>query len=207
MKAQVDRRAILLSATVSLVCFGARAESAPTASDAASVVKALQDRLLDVIVRARSLTRRSRFAAIAPAIAETFDLAGMTRLAFGPKWDELTPQQQAEMLSAFGDFVAATYAMRFDDLEATGFDMTPASEQRDSETIVKTHMRMKSGAPLALDYVMTQTAAGWRIRDVLANGSISELAHWRTLLRAYGADGADAASAALRKQTAILLGQ
>jgi hypothetical protein len=52
-----------------------------------------------------------------------------------------------------------------------------------------------------IDYILRQTSRGWRIGDILANGSISELAQWRRALRGL-ASGADfsAALAGLRQR-------
>jgi phospholipid transport system substrate-binding protein len=49
----------------------------------------------------------------------------MARLAVGPSWATLAPAQQQRLTEAFGNYVSATYADRFDaysgeQLEVTG---------------------------------------------------------------------------------------
>ncbi len=52
---------------------------------------------------------------------------------------------------------------------------------------------------MAVDYVARKTPKGWKIGDILAQGSISELAQWRRALRGLSRDGFDAAVKALRR--------
>ena len=44
----------------------------------------------------------------------TFDLPFMTKLSIGPSWGRLTPEQKQSAARAFGRYVTATYATRFD---------------------------------------------------------------------------------------------
>ena len=52
--------------------------------------------------------------ALAPVVNSLFDVPSMARLAVGPAWDTLTPAQQQQLTEAFGRYVSATYADRFD---------------------------------------------------------------------------------------------
>jgi hypothetical protein len=53
---------------------------------------------------------------------------------------------------------------------------------------------------MPLNYVVRQTPQGWRIGDILANGSISELAQWRHSLRGLAVNDDFAAALAVLRQ-------
>lgn len=181
-----DRRFFLV-ATVSLAALG-RAE-AQDAQDAVGVVKTLQDSMAEVIRNVASLNLAERFEALRPAIGASFDLPSMAQTCYGPGWDSLTAAQRAEWEQTFGDYVAASYAARFDGFNGTGFERDAKTSSRGGETVVSSRVILSEGAPVPIDYVMRQTAQGWRIGDILANGSISELAQWRRALRGLAAGG------------------
>jgi phospholipid transport system substrate-binding protein len=59
----------------------------------------------------------------------------------------------------------------------------------------------------ALDYVMRQEGGGWKVVDVLAEGSISRVASQRSEMRSLLADGGGAGLlVTLRQKTAELSG-
>jgi phospholipid transport system substrate-binding protein len=63
------------------------------------------------------------------------------------------------------------------------------------------------GDATELDYVMSQTPAGWKVVDVLAAGSISRVAVQRSDFRyILSSGGGDALLASLQRKTADLSG-
>ena len=60
-------------------------------------------------------------------------------------------------------------------------------------TIVETRLILTEGSPIALNYLLRQTPAGWRIVDIYLAGTISELARRRdefaSIIRNQGVDG------------------
>ena len=49
--------------------------------------------------------------------------------------------------------------------------------------VVSTKLIPVKGAPMPIDYVVKNTPKGWRVTDILANGSVSEVTQWRRALR------------------------
>ncbi|MBB4197812.1 hypothetical protein CCR94_11700 [Rhodoblastus sphagnicola] len=188
-------RRVFLAFVASLPAFSAHAGEA---DEAIAVVRKLQDSQIDVLRRAAQLTLKQRFAALRPALDAAFDLEGMAKLAHGPGFDELPAAERADWIKSFGDYVAATYAQRFEFVEAKGFERDAKAEPRDGALVVSTRMIPVSGEPMPIDYVVKSTPQGWRIGDILANGSISELTQWRRALRGL-------ALAELRKRAGNLL--
>jgi len=191
-----DRRAVL--AFIAAIPAFAVPAVAADADEAVAIVQKLQDSQIDVLRQAGKMSLQQRFDALRPALDAAFDLDGMAKLAHGPGFDDLPAADRAEWVKNFGDYVAATYAQRFEFVEAKGFERDAKTAQRDGALVVSTRMISTSGQPMPIDYVVKATPQGWRIGDILANGSISELTQWRRALR--GLSLAD-----LRKRTASLL--
>lgn len=137
------------------------------------------------------------------AVRSAFDLPRMTRLAVGPRWSGLSAQDQADLVSAFGDYSAATYATRFPHDQGLRFEVSPTVTPGADGTIVHTKLLRPNDEPVQLDYLMKQAAGGWRIEDVYLSGTISELATRRSEFTAVlDRGGASALVEALRKKAA-----
>ena len=166
------------------------------AGDGADTVRAFYSTLLDTMRNGPQLGPQGRYAKLAPAIAQSFDIPFMTRLAVGPDWNTLTAAQQAQVTQAFERYVAAVYAERFNDysgeqLKVTGEEASPAG------TVILSQIVKSDGEPVHINYLMRQGSNGWQIADVYLDGTISELATRRSefgsILRSQGINGLIAA--------------
>jgi phospholipid transport system substrate-binding protein len=127
----------------------------------------------------------------------------MTRLAVGPRWTALSPQQQADLVAAFGNFSAATYASRFTHDAGERFEVSSDVTETKDGAIVHTKLVRASDTPVHLDYLMKPSDGGWKIEDVYLSGTISELATRRSEFTAVlDRGGPQALVDALRKKAA-----
>jgi phospholipid transport system substrate-binding protein len=158
----------------------------------ADTVRAFYSTLLDTMRNGRQLGAQGRYAKLAPAIAQSFDIPLMTRLAVGPDWNTLNAAQQAQVIQAFEHYVAAVYAERFDSyageqLKVIGEAASPAG------TVITSQIVKSTGEPVNINYLMRQNGGSWQIADVYLNGTISELATRRSefsgILRSQGING------------------
>jgi len=189
---------------------GAVAAPAFGAVDEASIVtapiRAFYDALLDVMRRARALGVHGRYDALAPVIRATFDLAAMTRISVGPRWNAIPPEQQAALIDGFTRMTIATYASRFDGYSGERFEVDPAIETRKTGSVVHTRLVQSNGEPIAINYLMRHSAPGWKVVDVYLTGTISELATRRSEFSAIlDAGGATKLIDTLKQQTDQLL--
>lgn len=169
-------------------------------------VRRFYDALLDVMKRAKALGLKGRYDVLAPVISSTFDLAAMTRIAVGPKWTSLPPEQQKELIDAFSRMTIATYASRFDGYSGEKFEIEPDVESRASGSVVHTRIVQPSGEPVTLNYLLRKSAGAWRIVDVYLTGTISELATRRAEFASIlDSGGAQALVASLREQADRLM--
>ena len=176
------------------------------AGDPIARVKSFYSTLLETMKEAKRLGLQGRYKKLAPVITTTFDLPAMTRIAVGPTWTSLTPEQQAALTSAFSRMSIATYASRFDGYDGERFEVDPVPVERGADRIVKTRVIPKTGEPTVLDYLMRSSGGDWKIVDVYLNGTISELATRRSEFAAIlKSGGADALIKSLRARTDKLL--
>jgi phospholipid transport system substrate-binding protein len=181
-------------------------QSFAQAGDPIARVKTFYSTLLETMKEAKRLGIEGRYKKLAPVITDTFDLPAMTRIAVGPTWTSLTPEQQAALTSAFSRMTIATYASRFDGYDGERFEVDPKPVERGADRIVNTRLIQKTGAPVVLNYLMRSSGGDWKIVDVYLNGTISELATRRSEFAAIlKSGGADALIKTLRARSDKLL--
>jgi len=162
------------------------------ASGPTEVIGRLHGELLDTMQRATALGVKGRYQKLEPIVFNAFDVPYMARLSIGPSWANLTPDQKKQAARAYGRYVAAIYATRFDGYSGERFEIL--GEQKIKRgTLVKTQIVKSTGEPVSISYLVHDNAVGYQIRDVYLTGTISELATRRsefaTILRSNGIDG------------------
>lgn len=196
-------RAALAACGIALlaVTAGAPARPALAAAEApshaaatpAQVVGAFYGTLLQAMKDGANLGYQGRYDALAPAMAKAFDFTTMTRIAIGPRWSTLQPEQQASLVDAFRRFSIATYASDFDQYSGQKFEIVKAGEPAPQGIIVSTVMEQAQDKPIKFNYLLHRTAGGWRIIDIYLEGTISQLAvrrsEFTSILARSGPDG------------------
>jgi phospholipid transport system substrate-binding protein len=156
------------------------------------VVRNLYAQLLDTMQHAASLGPRGRYQKLEPVMLASFDVPFMSRLSIGPSWARLTPEQKQRAAAAYGRYVAALYATRFDSFSGERFEVLGEQKIKHG-TLVRTQIIKSNGEPVSVNYVLHDNDHAWQIRDAYLSGSISELATRRSefanILRVNGIDG------------------
>ena len=176
-----------------LLAVGLSTESAAALSgDPQDGVRSFYDTLLTTMKAGRSLGQSGRYARLAPVIGRLFDVPLMARLAVGSSWASLPPTQQQQVTEAFGHYVAATYADRFDSYSGQQLQVT-GEQPYGAEVIVQTRIVKADGDTVTLNYRMHENGGSWQIADVYIDGTISQLATQRSefhsILQREGVDG------------------
>jgi phospholipid transport system substrate-binding protein len=203
----LKRRRILLACAALFAAWAMPAWAEGDAGDpAAKRVRAFYDSLLAVMKQARELGIHGRYEKLAPEIRATFDLAAMTRIAVGPDWNSIPPEQQTALIDNFTRMTIATYATRFDGYSGERFEVQPTAEARNTGRIVHTELLQSNGEPITLNYLLRGSGENWKIVDVYLTGTISELATRRSEFGAIlKSGGPNALIESLRQQTEKLL--
>ena len=169
-------------------------------------MNAFHETLISTMKDGRTLSESGRYARIEPVVHRVFDLPLMSRLAIGASWSTLSPAQQQVAIAAFGAYIAATYADRFDSFSGQRMEVV-AQQPSSSGMIVRTRIIKSNGEPVSVDYAMRQNDGAWQISDVYLDGTISQLATQRSefgaILRREGFEGL---IATLQRKVKLLAG-
>ena len=100
-----------------------------------------------------------------------FDFSHMTRIAVARNWRLASPDQQTALTAAFRTLLVHTYSTvlssyRDQVIEFRGVRRVPG----DTEVTVKSVVKQSGTAPIAMDYDMERTPAGWKIYDIKVAG-------------------------------------
>jgi phospholipid transport system substrate-binding protein len=197
-------QAVLLA--VAVMMFVWAPQSYGQTGDPVARVKSFYATLLETMKEAKRLGIEGRYKKLAPVITATFDLPAMTRIAVGPAWTSLTPEEQAAITSAFSRMTIATYASRFDGYDGERFEVDPKVVERGADRIVNTRLIPKTGDAVSLSYLLRSSGGDWKIVDVYLSGTISELATRRSEFAALlKSGGAEALQRSLRARADKLL--
>ncbi|WP_424813393.1 ABC transporter substrate-binding protein [Roseococcus sp. YIM B11640] len=167
------RRFLLLAPGLLAFATPALAQGGPV-----QVVENFHNALLGIMRNASQLGPRGRYERLAPIMAQSFDLAAMTRIATGSNWTALPPAEQAALADAFTRWSIATYAARFDGYSGETFQTIGTQTLANGDTLVRTRLNRTDGEPVILSYLLR--GAQPRIVDVYLTGTISELASRRS---------------------------
>lgn len=199
----LSRRGLLATAAAALP-FGAWAQ------DTAAIRKPIVDlyAALEALMRAGlAAPFPERFRTLAPVIDRVYDLTTVLRVSVGLGWPKFDDATRNELMDAFRAFTIASFVANFDKYEGEKFEVLPDTRATGADLVVQTRIVSETGEPIRLDYVMQPSDAGWRVTDVLLDGTISRVAVQRSDFRALLSHGsADALIASLRRKVRNLSG-
>jgi phospholipid transport system substrate-binding protein len=156
--------------------------------------------------KGQSVPFPQRFDMLAPVIDQTYDLDAVLRVSVGSRWSTLDEAARQALAVAFRRFTIATYVANFDSYDGERFEVMPNPRSSGSDEIVASRIIPNKGDPIRLDYVMRHDN-GWRIVDVLLDGTISRVAVQRSDFRNLLTQGdAEALISSLQRKTADLSG-
>ncbi len=130
-----------------------------------------------------------RFQLLAPAVDQAFDLAGILRVSVGAYWTSLPPAEQQQLLTEFRAFTVASYISNFHSYKNRVLTVFPTTRAVGSQQVVKTTIQKPHRDAVRIDYVMRNEASGWKVVDVLLDGTISRVATQRSDFSSYVSQG------------------
>ena len=133
----------------------------------------------------------ARYAALAPAVDQAFNLPQILQTVVGLRWASIPADQQKTLLATFRAYTISNYASNFTNGATTQIKLLPETRTIGADRVVETEIVPATGDHTRLDYVMRQGTGGWQAVDVLEQGTISQVAvqrsDFRSLLSAGGA--------------------
>jgi phospholipid transport system substrate-binding protein len=206
--AGLSRRSMLGLAMLAALPLTGPAFAAPSPANPTATISQFNTALLAAMKAGGQTGFNGRFQALAPAIDQAFDLPAVLAVSVGPGWASLSAEQQSRLLEAFRRYTVASYVANFDSYNGQRFSVLPETRGLDTgRVVVQSRLTPFAGDAVELDYVMQETASGWKIVDVLAAGSISRVAVQRSDFRhLLTRGGGDALVASLQRKTSDLSG-
>ncbi|HWA37177.1 MAG TPA: ABC transporter substrate-binding protein [Burkholderiales bacterium] len=122
-----------------------------------------------------------------------FNFAAMTGLAMGQSWNKASGEQKKRLIEEFRTLLVRTYASALAAFSEQKLDFRPLrAKATDTDVTVNVRVLQPGAQPVAIDYAMEKTAAGWKVYDVMVGG-VSLVANYRTefnnVVREAGVDG------------------
>lgn len=119
---------------------------------------------------------QARYKALAPVVEQSYDLPEVTKNSVGFLWSTLPASQQNELINLFTTFTVSSYVSQFDSYNGQSLTIMPKEKVLGQKKIIETKLTPKDGGGVVIDYVVSNEKNGWKINDVLLNGTISQVA-------------------------------
>ncbi|AUM00761.1 hypothetical protein B4966_11715 [Rhodocyclaceae bacterium] len=137
-----------------------------------------------------------------------FDFRRMTMLAVGRDWRDASPAQQTRLTDAFRTLLVRTYSNALTQYRDQTIAFLPLRAAPTDTTVqVRTEVRQPGAQPIAIDYVLERTDAGWKVFDVIVAG-VSLVTNYRgTFSQEVRRSGIDGLIATLERRNNELAGK
>ena len=197
-----------LAAGALVVPFASCMASAQQASGPMLPIERLDAALLAAMKAGGTTPFAQRYAMLAPAVQQAFDLNALLRAAVGFGWYSLPMEQKSALASAFQRYTVSSYAANFDSYDGQSFRVLPQTRQLpNGEVVVSTEIIRPNKSPVEIDYVMRPMVEGWKAVDILSDGTVSQVAVQRSdFAELLASGGAPALRAGLERKVTTLSG-
>jgi len=110
-----------------------------------------------------------RYAKLEPMILKAFDVPYMTRMAVRQSWAATPELKQHQVAEAFGRYITATWADRFDSYSGEKLEVT-GEQPYAAGNLVHPRIVESNGEPVGIDYLMRRNGEAWQNRRRLPEG-------------------------------------
>ena len=150
----------------------AQVAAQPLAPDA--LARSVTDDVLAVIRADKDLqagNQKKVLDLVEAKVLPHFGFASMTQLAMGRNWRQANTEQQQRLIAEFRTLLVRTYTTAFTQYRNQTVDYKPLRVAAgDTDVVVQSLVKRASGAPVAVDYNMEKTDAGWKVYNVKIEG-------------------------------------
>jgi phospholipid transport system substrate-binding protein len=131
--------------------------------------------VLTVMKAGKAMDFNARTAFLQPVLSAAFDTDFIARLVLGKHWQGLDMTERTRFVELLKRLLVASYAAGIGGFNDHRFTDEGTKAMRRGRMRVRTRITKASGDVDQLDYWLHQTAQGWRIINVIADG-VSDLA-------------------------------
>ncbi len=168
--------------------------AAPVAPDA--LARSVTDEVL-ALIRAdkdiQSGNQKKLIDLVEAKVLPHFSFPRMTQLAMGRNWRGTSAEQQQRLVSEFRMLLVRTYTTAFTQYKNQAIEYRPVRMAAgDTDVVVQSLIKQQGGPPVAVDYSMEKTDAGWKVYNLKIEG-VSLIENYRntfnTEVQKHGVDG------------------
>lgn len=178
-----------------LLCFmafqPAVAGTKTSPEEAEKFIRALGDQAVKLLSD-KSIPLTERETKIRTMLRHNFDLETIGRFVLSKYWRTASPDQRAEYLSLFSDFVVRTYARRLGGYAGEKFKIKSAKPLGSRDALVVTEISRQAGPPITAGWRVRDTKNSYRIIDVMVEGvsmAATQRSEFETIIRKQGLVG------------------
>lgn len=161
--------------------FSATAIAADVAPDV--LVKNVTTEVLDTVRKDKDIQNgnsKKILDLVETEILPHFNFQRMTQLALGREARQATPEQMKKLVDEFRHLLVRTYSKALTEFRNQEISYKPLKmAAADTDVKVRTEIKQSGGKPVALDYYLEKSAAGWKVYDVEVGG-VSLITNYRT---------------------------
>jgi phospholipid transport system substrate-binding protein len=157
----------------------ATASAAPVwaqAQDAARFIAQLADQAVTRLT-GPGITQAERVNRFRVMFNDGFDVQAIARFAMGRYYNTATPAEQTEYLKLFEDLIVQTYATRFAEYAGESLRLLGTRPGPNGDTIVGSELVRPSGAPVQVQWRVTNVAGAQKVNDIVVEGVSMILIH------------------------------
>jgi phospholipid transport system substrate-binding protein len=142
--------------------------------DPSALVTYTSEEVRSILMKENGSNTDSVRAEVETVLFPRFDFMRMTALAVGKHWRTATPEQKEALIAEFRTLLTGTYfntMLRYRDAKIT-IKPDVIIENEGKEATVKSSVLVKDiKEPVAIDYVLYNTAEGWKVFNVNVEGA------------------------------------
>jgi phospholipid transport system substrate-binding protein len=160
-----------LSALSILLASALAAPAASAADDASAFVAGLGHHAID-IMKDRAISVADRQHRFRTLMAEDFDLPKIAQFVLGSYWRNASEAEKQQFTTAFGDYMASLYSIRFGEFNVQSFRVTAQHATSGTTTVVRSEIiRLATGEEIDLDWTVAKTPDSYKVIDITAGGA------------------------------------
>ena len=161
-----------------------------------ALAKSVTDEVLAVIRADKEIqsgNQKKVLELVEAKVLPHFSFPRMTQLAMGKNWRGANAEQQKRLIEEFRALLVRTYTTALTQYKNQVVEYKPVRMAAgDTDVVVQSQIKQNSGPPVAVDYTMEKTDAGWKVYNLKIEG-ISLVENYRntfnTEVQKHGVDG------------------
>ena len=147
-------------------------------------VNKLQEILLEITEKKETVA----FDKTTQSITKFYDTRKMIRMIIGDKWKKIPESKKDEVTLLFGKYIAQNYIKQFSKFNSIQFNSKGTKKIGEKYLLVKSVLILNKKDKIKINYLLINNK-GWKIFDVLIDGTISEISTKKSEFSKYLQDG------------------